>query len=352
MKNKTFYFIISTVLLLAVIKIVFLKPQNTDPISGAQPPQTAPASGFVVHPMGIQNTINSSGTVLANEEVELRPEAAGRLVSILFKEGTLVNKGALLVKINDAELQAQLKKLNLQYKLSKEKEGRLKELLNIKGISQEEYDAASNQLETIEADMDFTKAQLAKTEIRAPFTGKIGLKSVSEGSFVNSSTVIAVMQQTDVLKIDFSIPEKYASAAAVGDTVNFYVEGIRQKMTAKVAAIEPRITAQNRSMLIRAIYVNAKSNVYPGAFAKVELAASKKQISFMIPSESIIPDLKGNKVFICKNGKALPVRVEIGTRTNSMIDITAGLAAGDTVITTGMMSLKPDMNVKIVSLKK
>jgi len=299
----------------------------------------------------LQNNIYSSGTILAAEEVQLRPETSGKLIAVLFKEGTTVNKGELLAKINDADLQAQLKKLNLQYKLAKEKETRIKGLLEIKGVSQEEYDIAANELETISADMEFTKAQIAKTEIRAPFSGKIGLKSVSEGSFVNNTNIIASIQQTDLLKIDFSIPEKYASVVKVGDTVRFTVEGIKEKQSATVFAIEPRIDAQTRNIMIRAIFKNSSSNVYPGAFAKVELMASKRQ-SIMIPTEAVIPEMKGNKVFVVKNGKASPVKVETGIRSDAKIEILSGLNQGDTVITTGIMSLKPEMNVKIIEIKK
>jgi membrane fusion protein, multidrug efflux system len=353
MKNKTLIIIIFIVALLVIIKLVFLKPQNSANVSSGPPkPQTAIVTGFVANPMIIENKITSSGTVLANEEVELRPEVSGKLVSVLFKEGTNVEKGELLVKINDADLQAQLKKLNLQYKLSKEKEVRLKALLEIKGLSQEEYDVAANELQTIEADMDYTRAQIAKTEIRAPFRGKIGLKSVSEGSFVNNANVIASIQQTDLLKIDFAIPEKYAAVVTPGDTVLFSVIGISGNLSARVSAIEPKIDAQTRNINIRAAYNNSNGKVFPGAFAKVNLIASKKQSSFMIPSEAVIPEMKGSKIFICKNGKAMPVKVETGIRSESKIEIVTGLNPGDTVITTGIMSLKPEMNVKVTQLKK
>jgi membrane fusion protein (multidrug efflux system) len=353
MKNKTILIIIFSIAALVLIKIFFLQPENTTPPQGgAQKPQAAAiVTGYIANPIMLENTISSSGTVLAAEEVELRPEISGKLVSILFKEGTTANKGELLAKINDADLQAQLKKLNLQYKLSKEKEGRVKGLLEIKGVSQEEYDVAANELETIEADMDFTRAQISKTEIRAPFNGKIGLKSVSEGSFVNTTNVIASMQQTDLLKIDFSIPEKYAAMVKVGDTVKFSVEGIHKKLNARVAAIEPRINAQTRNMMIRAVYTNADGSVYPGAFAKVELITDKKQ-AFMVPTEALIPEMKGNKIFIVKNGKSMPLKVETGERSDEKIEILSGLNAGDTVITTGIMSMKPEMNVKIIQLKK
>jgi membrane fusion protein (multidrug efflux system) len=352
MKKRTLLIIIFIIAALVLIKIFFLQPENTEPQKGGDTKaQAATATGYIVTSTMLENNIFSSGTILAAEEVELRPEMSGKLVSILFKEGTNVNKGELLAKINDADLQAQLKKLNLQYKLAKEKEDRVKGLLDIKGVSQEEYDVAANELQTIEADMDFTRAQIAKTEIRAPFSGKIGLKSVSEGSFVSNANVIASIQQTDLLKIDFSIPEKYASLVKVGDPVKFSVAGINEKLSAKVAAIEPRIDAQTRNFRVRASYTNSGTSVYPGAFTKVELIASKKQ-SFMIPTEAIIPDMKGSKVFIVKNGKAASVRIETGFRSDARIEVLSGLTVGDTVITTGIMSMKPDMKVKIVQIRK
>ena len=160
------------------------------------------------------------------------------------------------------------------------------------------------------------------------------------------------MQQTDVLKIDFTIPEKYASIVSIGDSVNFSVEGIKSSFSAIVAAIEPKINVQTRNINIRAIYNNKGTNIFPGAFAKVELRAGKKRSSFMIPTEAVIPELKGKKVFVCKNGKAIPIKVETGIRNDSRIEIVSGLNPGDTVITTGIMSLKPEMSVKIISVKK
>lgn len=353
MKNKTLYTIIFIIGLLVIIKLVFLQPEkNKNKIQRPGKTQTAMVTGFIAYPVSVENKISASGTVLANEEVELRPETSGKLISVLFREGSFVKKGELLIKINDADLQAQLKKLNLQYKLAKEKEARLKGLLEIKGLSQEEYDVAANELQTLEADMDFTKAQISKTEIQAPFDGKIGLKSVSEGSFVNNTNIIATIQQTDLLKIDFAIPEKYASIVQTGDSVKFSVEGIPEILTARVFAIEPKIDAQTRNIMIRAQYKNLDGKVYPGAFAKVDLIASRKVSSFMIPTEAIIPEMKGNKIFLSKNSKATSVKVETGQRSESKIEIISGLKSGDTVITTGIMSLKPEMNVKVTQLKK
>ena len=176
MKSKTLILILLALLVLGLIKVLFLKQENSGSAkSGANKNPPVTVTGFVVHAQELENKIFSSGTIMANEEVILRPEVQGKLVSVLFKEGSNISKGTLLAKISDTDLQAQLRKLDLQLKLAKEKEVRLKGLLDINGVSQEEYSELANQLQTIVSDMDFTKAQIAKTEIRAPFNGKIGL---------------------------------------------------------------------------------------------------------------------------------------------------------------------------------
>lgn len=353
MKTRTILIIIGIIVVLALIKLFFLRPEHPDTSKGSMPKsQPVTVTGYIVHPQVLENKIFASGTVMANEEVTLRPEVAGKLTAVYFKEGGAVKKGALLAKINDADLQAQLKKLQLQSKLSKEREVRLKGLLDIQGVSQEEYDMNTNQLQTMSADMDFVRAQIAKTEIRAPFNGRIGLKQVSEGSFVSSTDIIATIQQTDALKIDFTIPERYSSIVAVGDMIDFSVENQQGRFEAKVFAIEPRIDQQTRNIMIRALYDNQKAGIFPGAFAKIELIANKKQASLMVPTEAVIPELKGKKVFLSKNGKAVPATVVTGIRNDAAIEIISGIAEGDTVITTGIMSLKPDAPVKIISIKQ
>jgi len=205
MKVKNVLIIIVVAIVLIGVKLTFLKPQETAKLKPGGPKgMGAPnkVTGFITSLSVLDNKLFSSGTAKANEEVMLMPEVPGKLVQIGFKEGTDVKKGALLAKISDVDLQAQFTKLNLQLKLAQQKEDRLKLLLTINGVSQEEFDAAKNLVKTLIADIDYNKAQIAKTEIRAPFDGKIGLRQVSEGSFVNSATVIASMQQTKILKID------------------------------------------------------------------------------------------------------------------------------------------------------
>jgi membrane fusion protein (multidrug efflux system) len=352
MKPKSILLFVSILVALILIKIIWLQPEQNDaPKASPNKAQPVAVTGYVTHTQLLENNIFSSGTVMANEEVELRPEVSGKLLAIYFKEGAKVSKGTLLAKINDADLQAQLHKLQLQLKLANERAHRLKALLDINGVSQEEYDASVNVQQSAAADIDFTKAQIAKTEIRAPFNGHIGLKKLSVGAFVTNASLLATMQQTDVLKLDFTIPERYSALVGMGDQVLFSVENQKDTFKATVFAIEPKIDQQTRNVLIRAVYQNAHTTIVPGTFAKVELIANKKTEAIMVPTEAVIPDLKGKKVFVCAQGKAKPVKVITGTRTDAMIEIQNGLQPGDTVITTGIMSLKPDVPVKVIAIK-
>lgn len=313
--------------------------------------QPVMVSAVVVKPSTISDKINSSGTVLANEEVELRNEIPGRVIHIYFKEGSRVNKGELLVKIFDTDLQAQLKKLTLQKTLAEKNETRQKDLLAINGISQQDYDEALNALDAVKADIDLTKAQIEKTEIRAPFSGVVGLKSVSEGAYLSANTMIATMQEINPVKIDFTVPERYMNSIHPADEISFSVEGMNETFKGSVYAIEPKVDLSTRSIAVRALCPNKENKIFPGAFARIELSLSEIKDALMIPTQSLIPELKGQKVFISKEGKAAPVKVQTGLRNDSTIQITKGLQVGDTVIVTGIMQLRPDVPLRITSVK-
>ncbi len=306
---------------------------------------------FVVRAEKLSNEVYASGTIMANEEVQLQPEVAGKVKQINFSEGSKVSKGQLLVKINDDELSASSRKLKLQFELAEQKLNRYKQLIAINGISQEEFDVAQNQYNTIKADIDLINAQIAKTEIRAPFDGVIGLKNVSEGAYVTPNTIIAGIQQINPVKIDFSVSEKYSSLIKNGDKVSFSVEGNANMLTGKVFAIEPKIDMTTRTVQVRALCLNPNGNIYPGAFARVKLALQDIDSAMMVPTESIIPDLKGKKVYRIKNGQAEPAKVITGLRTDEKIQIIEGLNIGDTIVTTGIMTIKPGASVKIIETK-
>jgi len=336
---------------LLLIKFVFIPSQQP---AASKPGGSAPAipvMGIILKPSSVTEQIYATGSILANEEVDLHPEVSGKLMQINFKEGSKVSKGQLLIKINDADLQAQLHKNELDKKLADDRVQRNEKLLQMKGISQEEYDALQNSVASLNADRDVLIAQIAKTEIRAPFNGTIGLKTVSEGSYVTPQTLIASLQQIDPVKIDFSIPEKYATLVKKGDEIVFTAGNSDKQFKGVIYAIEPKVDDVTRTMQIRALSPNSKAEVVPGVFARITLKLQQQNNALMIPTESIIPILKGKQVYLYKNGKAEAVKVETGMRNDTTIQVTSGLSENDTVITTGMISLRPGTDVKISSVK-
>jgi len=345
--------IILVALIILIVAVLFAIPKlsssgNKVPLANMN--KSLSVKAHIIKAEKLANNVITSGTILSNEEVELKGEVAGKIINIYFKEGSSVKKGDLLVKINDAELQAQLTKAKYNLKLLEDREHRQRVLLEREAISQEDYDVSLNELNVVKADIELVKAQVAKTEIRAPFDGVIGLKNVSEGSFVNTETIIATLQDINPIKIDFSIPEKYSGSVKVGDQIRFKVVGKDETYTGKVYAIEPKIDPQTRTLKLRAVYSNAARSILPGSFADVELILHEIQGALMVPTYSIIPELKGQKVFLYRNGKAFPQNVEIGIRTDTRVQITNGLAENDTLITSGILQIRPNSPVTISEL--
>ncbi len=336
-------------LILALLKVFFLtpsKPGQTGTTGGVRQP--VPVTGYIVKNEILNNEVYSSGTISANEEAELRPEVSGKITYLNLVEGGRVSEGTLLVKINDADLQAQLKKLQLQVKLAEEREARQRKLLEISGVSQEEYDIVLNALTTARADVENMMAQIAKTEIRAPFSGVLGLRKISVGAYVSPATLIATMQQIDPVKVDFSVPEKYMDLLKKGDKVFFSVQGLADTFTAKIYAIDPKIDLATRTIQLRALAPNKNTSIFPGAFTRVQLVLDQNKSAIMVPTESIVPVLKGQKVYLYKNGTVREQIVETGIRTSERIEVVSGLQLGDTVIVTGVMSIRQEAPVKMI----
>lgn len=313
--------------------------------SGKKPAMTV--SGIVVEPQSFSNTISLSGSIEANENVEIRSEVSGIVEKIFFSEGANVSKGQILFKVNDIELRAQLAQAKTRENLTSENERRAKLLLQKEAISQEEYDIASADYRTAKAQTQLIQAQIGKTTIRAPFSGKIGLRNISPGTYVTPTTLISKLVSSNLLKITFSIPEKYASEISKNTEITFTVPNIQETFKAKIYAIEPEIETTTRTLKIRALAENSSGKLLPGTFANIELPLKNIPDAILIPTEAIIPVQDGKKVFISENGKAKGVNVETLTRTDKSIIITSGLKAGDTVVTSGVMSLKDEAKIKV-----
>ena len=324
---------------------MFSKSENEGQSGGG--PSILSVSGATVRPQAVDNKIFTTGNILANEEVELRSEISGKITEIYLDEGQLVKKGQLLLKINDSELQAQKTRARYRLDLAEERETRQRKLLEKGGISQEDYDATLNEVNVLRSELKLIEAQIAKTELRAPFNGKIGLKYVSEGSYISPSTRIASLQNINPVKIDFSIPERYVNLVETGDRITFTVQGTDKSFEGEIYAIEPKIESQTRTLQLRARSGNEEGLLVPGAFADVELILETIENALMVPSISLVPELGGHKVFVYKDGTVEQQSVTTGIRTEKLVQVTEGLEPGDTVLTTGLLQVRPGMQVNL-----
>ncbi len=300
-----------------------------------------------VVPERLVERLATTGTVRANEEVELVSEIAGKVSAILFREGSRVEAGEVLVKIDDSELRAEHQRAVYRVELAERREARQRELLTDGVISEEDYDFALNQLNVLRAELRLIEAQLVKTEIRAPFSGTVGLRRVSPGSYLSPQTRIASLQDVDSVKIDFSVPEKYSALMRPGGEIDFRVKGSEELHRGEIYAIEPRVDLNTRSLELRARSPNPDRLLTPGAFADVELVVREVDDALTVPSIAVIPELGGKKVFVYADGKAEPRAVETGIRTEKKVRIASGLEPGDLVITSGLLQLRPGLEVEL-----
>ncbi len=318
----------------------------------AGPAPALSVEGYVVNTSVLNSSIEIAGSLLPFEETEIHPEVAGKVVMLSIKEGALVKKGTLLARLFDGDLQAQLHKLSVQLQIAQKTQERQDQLLKIGGISQQDYDLSLLNVSTIKADMQVLQASIDKTIIRAPFDGKIGFKNISIGAYITPATVITTIRQINKLKLEFSVPEKYTTKVKVGNTINFTTEASNTKYKAKIAATESGITQESRSLKVHAIVEDVDQAITAGGFAKVNFDMGDNNQAIMIPTQAIIPQARDKKVIVYRNGVADFVSVVTGTRDSSRVEIISGLAVGDTIITTGLLSIKPESKINLSSLKK
>lgn len=318
---------------------------DSPPVRGAG--RAVSVEAMVLRPQPIENKIFTTGTLLANEEVELRPEVSGRVITVSFEEGRGVRRGDILLKINDRELQAELKRKQLEETLAVDEVRRKKALYDINGISQEDFDRAQNALNIIRAEREVIESQLAETEIVAPFDGVVGLRYVSEGSYVTPTTLVATMQDIDPIKVEFSVPEKYSGKLKAGTDVMIQAGDIEERHQGRIYAVEIKVDPATRTLKARATIPNPEGRLIPGSFARVEITLERIPQAIVIPTGAILPQLEGDKVFICENGLARSVPVTTGTRTERSVQISRGLNPGDTLILTGLMQVTDGKPVQI-----
>ena len=313
--------------------------------------QVTKVDGYVVHQEPVSESLQIPGNILPFEETEIHPEISGRVVSINFKEATFIKKGAVLIKLFDGDLVAQLNKLQVQLKIAQTTLQRQQELLKIGGISQQDVDLSGLQASNIKADMDLMRISISKTSIRAPYSGRLGFRNVSLGAYVSPTTIVTTLKEVSKLKIEFAIPGKYFTKLSSGKPIKFSVEGSPNNYFADIQSTENSIADASRSLTMRAVVKNVDKFIMPGAFAKINLAFDENPNAIMVPTNAILPQARNKQIVVSRNGLASFEVVETGFRDSARVEITSGLKVGDTVVTTGLLTLKPKSKISFNKIR-
>lgn len=336
--------------LLLSLTLIACKEEKKDKAAAANAPRAeAPivVEGFIVKTRSLSENLEIPGTLIPFEQTEIRPEITGRVVTLNIAEGSFVKRGALLVKLFDADLQAQLRKLEVQLAINTKTAERQKELLKISGISQQEYDLSELAVNNLKADIELIRVSISKTEIRAPFDGRIGLRAISSGAYISPTNLITTISQVSPLKMEFSIPEKYSDMMRKGRPVSFTIAGTPKTFNATILATESVIESNTRTLKVRTVVKGNDPILVPGAFAKVALKMDENDKALIIPTQAVIPQARNKRVMVYANGKFESRVVTTGIRDSAFVQITDGLQVGDTVITTGLLAIRPNSKIKL-----
>ncbi len=315
-----------------------------------KPPSKVDA--FIVTPTTLSQDIEMPGSLMPAEETELHAELSGRVTGIYFNEGSNVGQGSMLVKLYDGDLQAQMAKLRIQLKVAKETQARYEALLKIGGVSVQEIEIYKLSVNNIQADMNIVQTGIARTSLRAPFSGRLGLRNISIGAYITPATTISTLRKVSQLKMEFTVPEKYGVGMKPGGQVEFGLENNDKTYRAKIIATENNIAEETRSLRVRAVVTNSDAQLIAGAFVKVKIALGENNAALMIPSQAVIPKARNKQVIVYRNGMANMETVTTGIRDSSMVEITSGLKVGDTVLITGLLTTKQGAKVIINKVNK
>jgi len=345
--KKITYILLLILAILIFVGYKFFFSKTNQPVEEQKPRNSGiSAVLYVVEADVLKNSITAVGTLLPNEQVDLISEAAGKVVGIYFEEGKPVSQGQLLLKVDDAELQAQLRRAEYQLKLTGERLNRQQILLEKDAVSREEFDQVQTDYNILQADIELLKTQIAKTEIRAPFAGNVGFRGVSLGSFLQPNTVITRLTDQNKLKLEFAIPERYGALYLPGKNIYFTTEVSPQEFEAIVYAVDPKVDIATRTVTVRGLYNNTSGKLSAGMFARISLIVDQSNDALLIPTQAVVQEMGGKKVWVISNGKAQSQPITTGYRTSDQVEVLSGLQIGDTIMITGLMQVREGIAVR------
>ena len=308
-------------------------------------------NGYIVSVKSLTDEFTALGSLVPDEEVRLSFETSGRITDIFFEEGSMVKRGDLLAKVNDRTLQAQLSRYEAQQILAEARVFRQSALLERDAVSQEAYEQAQTELAILNADIALVRANIALTELRAPFDGIIGLRQVSEGAYASPSTLVATLTKISPIKIEFTVNEADIANISSGTGIIFQVGSELKRYDAKVYAIESFVNYELKTLKVRALYPNLNHELFPGRYVNISVKRVEIPDAIVIPSQAVIKEMGIDKVYLYKEGKAQPVDINIGIRTDAEVQVLHGLNVGDTLITSGTLQLRSGMGVVLDNIE-
>lgn len=312
--------------------------------TGGRPMLQVIAEKVVAH--SFANDISATANLLASEQVELKAPLSGMVLAISFKEGQHIKEGQPIIRIDDRVWKAQLVGLTSELETAEKELQRKNDLLEIDGSSQEEVDAAATTSEKLKAQIQQLQVNVQLANVKAPFSGQLGMRDFSMGAFLKEGDVITSLTAMNTLKVDFSLPQAYINSVEIGKNIHVIIG--QDTLKASIYAISPLINASSRTINVRArLAQNTKKQVLPGTYAEVLVSTKLIENALLVPTQAVVPEINNQTVYIYKNGKAVRKTIELGTRTADKVHVLSGINAGDTLITTGLLQIKDGGQVKL-----
>lgn len=342
---------LSLFVLAIIVQGCYIQAKEKEPTHTVAVAPATPVDAVVMKAENLEEQLEVTGNIVANQHVEIASELTRKVTDVRVREGSHVRQGDLLFQLDDADLQAQLQRLRQQEKLASLNEARLKGLIEKDAIVQQDYDEAFTNLKVLQAQIDELLVTISKTRITAPFNGQIGMINTHRGAIVSTNTILTDIEDNSIVKLEFSVPEKYAHRISEGSKHSFKIASDDKTYTATVHAKAPGLNEQTRNLKMRATAQNPNRTLLPGQSARVRLNVNTAADAILLPSHALIPSPEGYSVLVVRDGKAELKPVEIGVRKVKTVEVRRGLQVGDTVATSNLLRIGTGSPVQIISIK-